>query len=54
LDNLDKPLEFPDSPVPAVNSNKKMGHLSMAVWSADSEEDQLIDDEDLCERVQKD
>jgi hypothetical protein len=31
-----------------------MGHLSKAVWSAEGEENQLIDDEDLCERVQKD
>jgi hypothetical protein len=45
LDDLNKPLKFPDSPVSAVNNNKKMGHLSEAVWLADDEEDQLIDDE---------
>ncbi|KAG0706002.1 hypothetical protein DFH29DRAFT_1077379 [Suillus ampliporus] len=47
LDNLDKPLEFPDSPVPAVDDNEKMMHLSKAVWSTDDEEDQFIDDEEI-------
>ncbi|KAG1814513.1 hypothetical protein DFJ58DRAFT_850591, partial [Suillus subalutaceus] len=36
LDDLNKPLKFPDSPVPAVDDNEKMGHLSKAVCASSS------------------
>lgn len=47
LDDLDKPLEFPDSPIPAVDNSEKMGQLYKAVWSVNNEEDQLIDDKEI-------
>ncbi|KAG1718098.1 hypothetical protein EDD22DRAFT_855664 [Suillus occidentalis] len=49
-DNLDEPLEFPDSPVHAVDNNEEMGSLSEAVWprSTDDKEDQLAyNDEEI-------
>ncbi|KAG2064902.1 hypothetical protein BDR04DRAFT_1162059 [Suillus decipiens] len=54
LDDLNKPLKFPDSPVPAVGNNENMGHLCEAVWSADDEEDQLIDDDEETDKQEVD
>ncbi|KAJ8580261.1 hypothetical protein M405DRAFT_71125 [Rhizopogon salebrosus TDB-379] len=44
----DQQLEFPESPVPPIDNNKTLGHLSRADWPAGQagNDDCLLDEDD--------